>query len=570
MTRARSALIFFACAAAVVALLGAPAFAEASAGPNVRATRYDVRLDVLPDGSLGVTETIALSVGPKAITWFERRVPRRRTDGLTDVAALMDGEAVPVSIDSRGDLKIRWTFSPTANATHTFQIRYRAVHVLAREIDGPRLLWTALPRSHSYPIDASEITVFAPAGSIAASVAATGGSVLPSTPDRPGLAVGGTSLGPDRSITVDVTFAPNSITPAEPQWFVEQDRQANMLPAWVAGAACLLVVGVGILVMSFARLPRLRPPDADGAFISPASEGSVPPGLVALIMNRGPNGWLAMQSAFFRLVRDGQLVVQKHPGVSRWRGGAFDVRLRQPPEFEVAEPAPHETWILNAVQSQLDPATATVDLRRLMMRLSRRQREFRVQLVGEAISRGWIDVERHRARAWLLITGVVLIFSALLGAMVTLLLEPRFGPAPSLLPAAVFIVGLVYVAVAGGMSALSEAGLREAAGWRARVAELKAIIKNGVASQSPKDFERWFPLAIGAGIGGRWLRAFGPQLVAGNADIAWLAAMGAPADAYASLAVIVAVSGATHSGGAVGGGSGGAGGAAGGGSSGAG
>jgi hypothetical protein len=570
MTRARLALLLVMVSAALVGglLVASTVSSSSRPGPNVRATKYDVRLEVLPDGSLDVVESIALSVGAKPITWFDRTVPRRRTDGLTNVVALMDGAAVPVSIDARNDLKIRWEFSPSANATHVFQIRYRAVHVLAREIDGPRLLWTALPRRHSYPIDSSEITVFAPTGSIAAAVSAPGGAVLPPTPDRPGVAVGGKSLGSDRTITVDITFAPNSITPAEPQWFVEEDRQLNMLPAWLAGAACLLVVGVGILIMSFARLPRPRAPDADGAFVSPASEGSVPPGLVTLIMSRGPNAWLAIQSAFFRLVRDGQLIVEKRAGASRWRGGAFDVRIGEPPEFEVAEPAPHETWILDAVRRNFEPGGTKADLRRLMMRMSRRQIEFRARLAREGIARGWIDVERHRARAWLLITGLVLIFSGLFGGIATLMLEPSLGPAPSALPAVVVVVGLVYVVVSMGMSVLSESGLREAAAWRARVGELKAIIKKGVDVESPKDFERWFPLAIGAGIGGRWLRAFWPQLIAGNSEIAWLQALGSPADAAASLAIIIAVSGASHAGGA--GGSAGAGGGAGGGSSGAG
>ena len=560
MRQARFALIVVGLAASAVALFAAPALA---AGPNVRATKYDVRIEVLPDGSLDIDEVVALSVGPKTITWFERTVPRRRTDGLVNVVAFMDGRSVPVAIDSRGDLKIRWDFSPTANSTHTFEMRYRAVHVLARELDGPRLVWTALPRRHAYPIDSSEITLFAPAGSIAASVGATGGTVLPSTPNRPGVAVGGTSLGADRSITVDVTFAPNSITPVEPQWFVDEDRQLNMLPAWLAGAACLIVVGIGILIMAFARLPRPPSLDMEESFIAPASEGSVPPALVALILRRDPNGWLALQSAFFRLVRDGQLIVEKRPGSGKWRP-AFDVKPGEPSEFEVVEAAPHETWILNSVRSEAAPA----DLRRLMIRMSGRRREFQKVLTSEAIARGWVDAERQRARSWLVITGLVSVFAGLLGAIATLALEPRFGPAPTAIPASVVVVGIVFVVAAARTQILSDAGFREAAGWRARIAELKEIIKNGVTSQGPEDFARWFPLAIGAGIGGRWLKAFWAQLTADNSALGWLQAMGAPADAAASLATIIAVSGASHAG--AGGGTGGAGGGAGGGSSGAG
>jgi hypothetical protein len=123
----------------------------------------------------------------------------------------------------------------------------------------------------------------------------------------------------------------------------------------------------------------------------------------------------------------------------------------------------------------------------------------------------------------------------------------------------------MYLAVSGGMSVLSEAGVREAARWRARVAELRDIVKRGVSGQSPQDFERWFPLAIGAGLGRQWLNAFAPLLAAGNPELAWLKLIGSPADAMASLGTMMAISGSSHSGGA---GSGGGG--AGGGSSGAG
>src|SRR5690242_8336812 len=72
--------------------------------PNIRAPKYDVRVEVLPDGSLDIVETVTLSVGPKPMTWFDRTVPRKRTDGLTNASATMDGQDVPVSIDASRDL----------------------------------------------------------------------------------------------------------------------------------------------------------------------------------------------------------------------------------------------------------------------------------------------------------------------------------------------------------------------------------------------------------------------------------------------------------------------------------
>jgi hypothetical protein len=554
MMRGRIALaaaIAVACVAggAIVAMQGRSPAAE-----NIRAPRYDVRVEVLPDGSLDIVETVVLAVGAKPMRWFDRTVPRRRTDGLTNASGLMDGQAVPVSIDASRDLKFRWDFSPTANATHTFEMRYRASHVLAREIDGPRLVWTALPRKHTYPIDAAEITLFAPAGSIATHVGATGGEVLPPTVGRPGVVIAGQSLGRDRDVTVDITFAPNSITPREPEWFVVQDRQLNMLPAWLAGAVCILVVGVGILIMSFARLPRPNA-DLDAEFITPASEDAAPAGLAAWLISRSAaNAWLAMQAAFFRLVRDGVLLIERRGAVSRWRP-AFDVSPKSP--VDLRDFAQHESWILDMLRAENGKA----DLRRFMMRLSRRQSKFRGALAADASARGWIDTERLRTQRWLQVTGLVLVFSGLLGAMALIPLIDRFGPVPITMPVAVVVTGLIYLIVSAAMSVKSEAGMNEAARWRARVAELKQIIKDGVSGQSPLDFERWFPLAIGAGMGGRWLKAFRAQLETAGTTLEWMRTIGSPDTVVASLETMVMVSGASHGGGA------GAGGAAGGGSS---
>jgi uncharacterized membrane protein len=144
-------------------------------------------------------------------------------------------------------------------------------------------------------------------------------------------------------------------------------------------------------------------------------------------------------------------------------------------------------------------------------------------------------------------------------------LVDRLGPVPIAIPVVVIVTGLIYIIVSAAMSVKSEAALAEAPRWRARVAELEQIIAGGVSGQSPLDFERWFPLAIAAGIGAKWLRAFREQLQASGADLAWMKLMGSPAEAAASLEMMVIASGASHGGAGAGGA-----GAAGGGSSGAG
>jgi len=546
----------------VAAIAFAPALATAapqSSRPNIYASSYEVRLDVQPDGSLDVTELISLTVGAKSMSWFERAVPTRRTDGLTDVVVLMDGQSVPARVTHGGDLKVRVEFSPTANATHTFEIRYRALHVLTHELEGPRLVWTALPRRHTYPIDSAEVSLFAPAGSVAAKVSATGGALAPAAPGRDGIVIVGTDIRRDRAMTVDLTFAPNSIRPVEPQWAIAEQRQRDMLPAWLAGAATLFVVGIGILVMMFAQLPRPKVAPEERALVAPASAGSVPPALVAWLLNRGrANGGLALQAAFFRLVRDGQLRMEKRRSGGRFKPPQFDVSLGAPTP---AGTAPHEAWIVETVRAKGSPT----DFAKLTRTWARGRAAFLALLKTEARDKGWLHDERAKSRAGLMSIGFLLMIVGLLAALATALLAPGLGPAPLSLSAVTFIVGAMYVVVASAMSVLAEPGVREAARWDARVEALKEVVKDGISGQSIEEFARWFPVAIGAGFGGKWLKAFEGQLAERGAELSWMAALGSPADATASLMVIVAASTAAHGGGGAGGGAG-----AGGGSSGAG
>jgi hypothetical protein len=144
------------------------------------------------------------------------------------------------------------------------------------------------------------------------------------------------------------------------------------------------------------------------------------------------------------------------------------------------------------------------------------------------------------------------------------MLVDRLGPALLAMPAGLFVDGIALLIAGSVMSNLSESGERAAARWRARVTELRQVMRAGGAGSSLRDFERWLPLAIGAGFGARWLKAFDAQLAAEGSEIAWMKAMGSVADARATMAMVIAISGASSSGGA------GAGAGAGGGSSGAG
>ena len=528
----------------------APVSARASA-PNVVASLYDATLDLRPDGSLDVVERITLSVGSTPITWFERRVPDRRTDGLTNVVALLDGREVPrvdrgpgVRIRQRGGIDVRWEFEPTANRARTFELRYRATHVLTPELEGPRLQWTALPQQHDYPISSARVRLRAPQGTLAVAVAATGGDIRPATSWQDGLVVSRDGLRPNDSIALDVTFSAATIAPAQPAWVLAAEFADNMMPAFIAAGLALASIGFGTLVMVAIRTKRKVV--LAGAESAPAEVRDAAPAVAAALLNRGrTSGWLSLQAAFFRLVRDGQLVVEKTAAGRWYKGPEFSVKLGI-----TGDSAPHEQWILDGVAT----AGGVADLRRLTTKLARRQRGFGATLRAELIAQGQLDPDRIATARALVVAGIALLVLAAVSAVVLdVFLADRLGQALLAMPAGVFADAVAFIIAGSVLSLLSEKGARDAARWRARVAEIRQVIRAKGAGYSLTDFERWLPIAIGAGMGGPWVRAFDAQLRAEGTEIAWMKAMGSPADARASIAMIVAISGASHSGGAGGG-----------------
>lgn len=552
-----AALVF-----AFVATASPAPVAARAAVPNVVASAYDATIDLRPDGSLDVVERITLSVGGKPITWFERRVPDRRTDGLTNVVALLDGRELPhvdsgpgVRIRQRGGIDVRWEFEPTANRARTFELRYRAVRVLTRELEGPRLQWTALPQQHAYPISTARVTLRAPQGTLAVAVAAKGGDIRPATSWQDGLVVSRDGLGPNDTIALDVTFSAATITPVAPAWGVAAEFAQNMMPAFIAAGLAIVSIGFGTLVMVAIRTKRQS--SLTETESRPADVGDAAPAVATALLNRGrASGWLSLQAAFFRLVRDGQLVVEKTADGRWYRGRTFSVKTGKP-----GDSAPHERWILDGVAKE----GGVADLRRLTTKFARRQSGFSATLRNELIAGGRLDADRMATANALVVAGVVLLVLAAIGAAVLgVFFADRLGPALLAIPAGVFVDALAFIIGGSVLSQLSELGERDAARWRARVAEIRQVIRARGAGFSLIDFERWLPLAIGIGQGGRWLKTFDLQLRAEGTDIAWMKTMGSPEDARASIAMIVAISGASHAGGA-GGGAG-----AGGGSSGAG
>ena len=523
---------------------GAPTALSATAGaPNVVASSYDVSLSVLPDGSVDVVETISLAAGPKSITWFERRVPSRRTDGVVNAEAWLDGAPAPSLVGGRGarirernGLDVRWEFPATANNTRVFQLRYRAMHALARELGGWRLRWQALPIDRSYPIQQARVTLRAPDGALASALSAEGGEVQPATSWQEGLVVIGREMTESRGITLDVTFAATTLRPIESIWAVREEHAQRLAPAFLAGAFALLVVGAGTLMM--VRISLTRP--VAEASTSMANRGDAAAALAATLLARGHVPRAALHAAVFQLLQHGHLVLTRCPA---GRGAAAFTVTRG----AAGAVAGHEQWIIDSVSTDGD------DLARWQQRLLRQWPPFRARVIAELTAHGWHDAERRETVSSLRQAGWALVVLGVVSALVLAgWLAPIFGPALLFLPAALVIDGVAFVVGASGVPVLSATGEVESARWHRRVLDLRRIMTSPAETDAVGVFSQWLPLAVGAGCARPWVKAFGAALRRDGADLAWMRAMGSPDDAMATMMAVVAAAGASHAGGSAG------------------
>lgn len=142
------------------ALIASPALAE----KDYRAESFNVWVDVQPDGSLLVTETLTFQFVGDPFTFVFREIPREKTDALEIVDVSMDGVpfqpgtgAGQVEVENGDPVKITWHFAPTSG-THEFGLTYRVRGVILHE-GADTLYWDAIPFTHEYAIDQSLIRV---------------------------------------------------------------------------------------------------------------------------------------------------------------------------------------------------------------------------------------------------------------------------------------------------------------------------------------------------------------------------------------------------------------------------
>lgn len=133
--------------------------------------RYDVSLDVQPNGDLLVTETQALDFSGTFKHAF-RDISLDRTTGITDVQVgepgtpYRPGSTTPngftVTNTDSNSVRVDWYFPTTTNGQRTFVLSYRAHGAIRFYSGGDQLYWQAIYADRVGSVRAATITAHLP------------------------------------------------------------------------------------------------------------------------------------------------------------------------------------------------------------------------------------------------------------------------------------------------------------------------------------------------------------------------------------------------------------------------
>jgi len=557
--------------ASVVASVLAAAVPPAAAAKSYRAEHFHSRVVVEPGGSIVVTETIRFAFGPDQFTYVYRELPSRRTDGLTILDASMDGVPMergksPGQYELKRDddkRRIVWHFPATSNASRTFTVTYRAAGVVWQDTESDVLAWTLLPTRHEYAIDCASGEVAYPPDAALVAEAAFDPSASEVRHESQTVRFERCPFERNASWVVTLRFAPRSVAAVAPRWQQRSALSRENQPLFLGLGGLVLLAGLGGFVM-FALSHRHSRTDNSGTVAFPPD--NLRPALAgSLIGTAASAGWGPVLGGVLELARRGALTVESIEKTGLFK--SQDVRISRGPA--PAGASPHERVLLELLFNDKNGPRTSVTFSELAKTFasSRRWKQLKEVIASDLRTEGLLDADRERTRGRVMVIGLVVMLSSIVGFIASVALFDRVGESVLAVPISLLIVGVAGMITGASLSPLSEDGHRRAGRWRAFKRTLGEASETSAGSApSVERLEHWLPYAVAFGTALAWMKRLQKQGV--TMGPSWLAAVSrdgahGPASIGATVAILSAGSSAgAHAGGHAGGVSGAAGGGA--------
>ena len=494
-------------------LIVAVTVTPAQAAKTYHAENFTVLVNIQPDGSLLVTETVTFQFEGGPFTYVFREIPRTQTDDIQVLDATLDGtvlgpgtNAGQVEIITDDPVSVTWHFGPTSDATHEFGLTYRVVGVIRHDVTADTLIWPAIPAEHEYSINRSLIRIQYPSTltplnaptleGVAAALETGPGSASFTMPE----------IEPDTGVSVTSTFPSGSLVNQPPVWQLEQEQSQAAtnaaLPFGLVAAALTTILGllgVAGIVQSFRR-PKPYAADVEATPLVTTPPGSTAPALVARLIKSGT----PFLGTLFDLGQRGVLRIEE--GAKKWGSRTFEV-VRQPVEAGLA---PHEQAFMQALfRKSKHERVALTEIASLAY-----SQPYTQALDAEIMSAGWLDAPRIQQRNRFLVLTWLGFGIGLAIFLVGLLLSGSSLETRTLGVTLVGggiglgLTGFIGAIMVIGISTLTLEGEQQAAAWNRFKGYLHTITRGRELAVGPDIFEGYLPYAAAFGMATEWGKYF--------------------------------------------------------------
>lgn len=477
------------------------------------ADQFNVLIEVQPNGTLLVTETVVFRFEGGPFTYAFREISQQYTDGIELVYASMDGAILPhgtqpgqVEIVEGDPLKVIWHYPETSDSVHEFRVQY-LVKGAIRTGEADTLIWNAIPTEHEYPIHSSTITLSAPEGiqPIEKPELNREFTVVESAKDTQYIILG--TIDPNQGVVFTVKYPAGSLAKNPPLWqqIEEQKNEETRLALQIGLGIGLSVAIAGILagIWLIRQGSRHIEQSNSEVFVHSMPPDDTPSAVAARLIGSST----AFLGTFFDLAKRGILAV--HKVEARWGNQPYDVTL----EMANAVLHPHEEVFLHTLFGK---NKRTVNLNQLSNFFQ--NHSFNTTLDRELIKRGWYDSEQSaryglmRAISMLGMIPATVLFAAGFFLMMSNVLPPSWGmPIGAALigmSAALVIVFIIWIILSSAFSPLSEEGTRKASQWKSFKEYLHSVATNRNILPNVSLFETYLPYAAAFGLLDKWEKLF--------------------------------------------------------------
>ena len=531
------------------------------------AGRFDVIIEIQPDGSFIVTETVIFRFFGGPYSYAFRELDLNELDEVEILDIAMDGVSVPrgsqpgqVEVDYGDPIKVTWHFPESSDQSREFVLTYRVIGNIRQDNGTDMLSWQAIPGEHEYEILSSTVQILFPENistvrnpevrGVSAEVEQMAGEIL----------INSMGIPPDTALVVSAYFPGGSLISEPPDWqkasIMRREELRTSWPYAAGAGGGVLAMLLGLLALfrrRFAPEPKLL--YATGVVTNPPDE--LPPALAASLLSRSSNGMLSASASIMDLARRGFVNIVENEPKGLFRSKDFIVQ----PLNRDGILSQHEIFLMDFINKSTKKASDGISLSKFGQKFSRQLSKFSIILNDELREAGLVEPQQLSRQRALQVIGTMLIILSLMGIFFSLTMG--FNGSPGLIkPLLIFGAGCLATMVASILIFTSAAkwdiytvdGASARLRWESFRTYLKELTSRDQMLQSDW-FDGYLPFALAIVLGERWVKAFKNQGLSTLIPYV-LASSGGYADGSVFVAAASATSASSSGGGAGGGGGG--------------